>query len=301
MKSEIGVSVFGGELAVYREGHGEPVIFLHGGPGDTHHYMKRMAEPLCKPGSKNQFQCIFFDQRGTGASRIEDRSPDNFSVEVLLDDLDRVRRKITSGPVRLVGHSWGAMYGLYACMQTPENYSHAALLNMGPLDSEMERLYSEELLRSMGASDKEAWQGLRLRRNTARDLGDKETVEDCDRQMMHLRVKSWIFDPHLHELFLKDYFQDPPPDREVNKLIWEAQASWFKWENVARATSKIWLLAGRHDATPIVQFNRLVSLLPNAELSNFEECGHIPWFEKPDLFYRELNRFAASRPDQLKS
>ncbi len=222
-------------------------------------------------------------------------------MEVLLDDLDSVRRTLTSGPVRLVGHSWGAMYALFACMQTPENYSHAALLNMGPLDSEMERLYSEELLRSMGAKDKEIWQDLRLRRNAARDLGDKEIVEDCDRQMMHLRVKSWIFDPCLHGLFLKDYFQDPPPDREVNKLIWEAQASWFNWENVARASSKIWLLAGRHDATPIAQFERLMSLLPRAELSVFEECGHIPWFEKPDLFYRELNRFAASRPDQLKS
>jgi hypothetical protein len=119
-------------------------------------------------------------------------------------------------------------------------------------------------IRSIGASDKEMWQDLRLRRNAALDLGDKEKVEDCDRQMMHLRVKSWIFDPKLHEPFLKDYFQDPPPDREVNKLIWEAQASWFRWEHVARASSKIWLLAGRHDATPMAQFERLVSLLPNA-------------------------------------
>ena len=58
MNTKLGVSVFGGELAIYREGQGEPVIFLHGGPGDTHHYMKRMAEPLYRSGSKISFSAF---------------------------------------------------------------------------------------------------------------------------------------------------------------------------------------------------------------------------------------------------
>lgn len=270
-------------LAVFSEGRGEPVIFLHGGPGDTHHYMKRMAEPLFE-----KFQCVFFDQRGSGGSKEFARTRENFRIELLLEDIDRVRRKFTDGPIRLVGHSWGAMYGLYACIQNPERLSHAALLNMGPLDPKMERLCGERLLAAMGETDHEAWRALRLKRNAARDKGDTQSVEACDREMMALRVKSWIYDSSLHAAFLEDYFQDPPPDREVNKLIWEAQGDWFKWENVPRATSKIWLLAGSHDATPLEQFDRLKAMLPNATLSVFDKCGHIPWFERPEWFYREL-------------
>lgn len=283
------VDIQGGQLAVFAVGAGEPVIFLHGGPGDTHHYMKRMAEPFYSSTLKSTYQFIFFDQRGTGASTLKTRSKENFHPELLFDDLERVRRNFTSGPVRLVGHSWGAMYGLYACMHSSESYSHAALLNMGPLDSEMERLSGEALLSAMGPSSHQAWQELRLKRNIARDQSDLKTVEDCDRQMMQLRVKSWIFDPELRATFLEDYFLDPPPDREVNKFIWEAQSNWFKWENVARAKSKIWLLAGSHDATPLQQFHRLNSELPKSTLTVFEECGHIPWLEKPDLFYRDLS------------
>jgi proline iminopeptidase len=283
------MEINGGELAVFSLGRGEPVIFLHGGPGDTHHYMKRMAEPLFSESSKPSFQCIFFDQRGTGASKLNRRSRDSFLPELLFDDLDRVRRKFTRGPIRLVGHSWGAMYGLYACMHAPEMYSHAALLNMGPLDSEMERLSGEALLKAMGTSDHLTWSTLRARRNAARENADIETVEACDREMMSLRVKSWIFDSKLRESFLIDYFQDPPPDREVNKFIWEAQAGWFNWEDVSRATSKIWLLAGRHDATPLSQFDRLSDRLPNSRLTVYEKCGHIPWFERPELFYRDLS------------
>lgn len=283
------VDIKGGQLAVFATGEGEPVIFLHGGPGDTHYYMKRMAEPFFSSTQKPAFKCVFFDQRGTGASKLTTRTKDDFLPELLFDDLDRLRRSFTSGPVRLVGHSWGAMYGLYACMHSPEYYSHAALLNMGPLDLEAERQSSEALLVAMGPGDHEAWRELRLQRNAARDSFDIKTVEDCDRRMMRLRVKSWIFNPDLRDKFLDDYFLDPPPDREVNKFIWEAQANWFKWENVARAKSKIWLLAGSHDATPLQQFSRLNSELPNSSLTVFEECGHIPWFEKPDRFYRELS------------
>jgi len=43
------VEVPDGDLAVYSFGSGPPVIFLHGGPGDTHDYMKRMAETCDEP------------------------------------------------------------------------------------------------------------------------------------------------------------------------------------------------------------------------------------------------------------
>ncbi len=218
------IAIAGGELAVFVEGRGEPVIFLHGGPGDTHHYMRRMAKPLFAADqsalkTRGGYRCIFFDQRGTGGSKVDQRRRENFQMDVLFDDLERVRKKFTDGPIRLVGHSWGAMYGLYACMNAPERFSHAALLNMGPLDSEMEKLCGEALLEAMGPVDHQNWRDLRAIRNAARDSKDVAKVEDCDRQMMKLRVKSWIFDPKLHDTFLVDYFQDPPPDREVNKMI----------------------------------------------------------------------------------
>jgi proline iminopeptidase len=50
-----------GELAWYETGSGAPLVFLHGGPGDDHRYMKALAEPLA-----DHFRCILYDQRGSG-------------------------------------------------------------------------------------------------------------------------------------------------------------------------------------------------------------------------------------------
>lgn len=288
-KREVGVTsvaVSCGRLATWSVGTGRPLIFLHGGPGDTHHYMKRMAEPLFE-----KFQCIFFDQRGTGLSVVESREPHQFRLELMLEDLLAVKRAYTSDPALLVGHSWGAMYGLFACMTSPKEFERAALLNMGPLDAETGLKTSERLLSALTAEERVEWTDLRKRRNAARDAGGSDEVLECDRRLMYLRVKSWIFDSKLHEAFLTEYFQDPPPDREVNKWVWDSLGNWFSWDRVQMASAPIWLFAGENDSVPLAQAHRLNTLLPKSKLSIFEKCGHIPWMEHPKEFYSKLQDF----------
>jgi len=280
------ISVSGGNLATWSEGKGPSIIFLHGGPGDTHHYMKRMAAPLF-----DKFQCIFFDQRGTGLSEVKAREPSQFRLELMLEDLLAVKNAYTSEQTILVGHSWGALYGLFACMDTPEHFAQAALLNMGPLDNEVGRKTSESLLSALTSDERSLWSRLREKRNAARDLGDLHEVLECDLQMMKLRVKSWIFDPKLHESFLDDYFRDPPPDREVNKWVWDSLGNWFSWDRVQAANMPIWLCAGENDSIPVTQAERLNEMLPNARLSVYKKCGHIPWMEHPKKFYLDLGDF----------
>lgn len=293
MSSSIGfekrmISSRGAELATYSLGRGSPVLFLHGGPGDTHHYMRRMAEPLI-----DSHRCIFFDQRGTGASKVNVREPNSFSVSDMVLDLEAIQDAYEAKGAALVGHSWGAMYGLLACMKSPERYSRAALLNMGPVTDEFGELYSQKFFRSMTETDRSQWDHLRSERNEARDRGHVERVNELDRDLMKLRVKLWIFDSRLHESYLKDYFLDPPPDREVNSWVWTSFQKEFEFAKVERATTPIWLLAGGFDATPLEQFQKLVTTLKFAQFNVMDACGHVPWFEKPNEFYTMLKRFLA--------
>lgn len=280
------ISVSGGQLMAYSIGKGPAIIFLHGGPGDTHDYMKRMAEPLFR-----DYQCIFFDQRGTGGSTNFDRKPDQFSLDLLFNDLKAVQDHFKASTATLVGHSWGAMYALYFCIQHPEQFTKVALLNMGPLDSEMEKRTSEHLISVLSESEKEQWTRLRAERNMARDEGNIEKVEALDKELMNLRVKAWVYDPKFRESFLNEYFQDPPPDREVNKWIWEAQQGWFAWDRLSTVQTPTWVCIGANDSVPVSQAQRIVETMPNAQLTVFENCGHIPWMEHSKEFYYRLGRF----------
>jgi proline-specific peptidase len=283
------IPVPGGQLAAYSLGEGPAVIFLHGGPGDTHHYMKRMAEPLFR-----HFQCIFFDQRGTGGSTGFRRDPEEFRLEFLFEDLLAVQEYFNTGPTSLVGHSWGAMYALFSCLRYPGCFKKAALLNMGPLDAEMKRATSEHLTSVLNGNEKEEWRRLRSARNDARDRGQFDKVEGFDKKMMHLRVKAWVFNPMLREQFLNEYFQDPAPDREINKWIWEALNGWFSWDRLKEFRTPSWICVGANDSVPVAQAQRIVEMIPHSRLTVFEKCGHITWLEHPTEFYSQLEKFLKS-------
>ena len=97
------------ELAGYRfhaEAFGEPgkpvLIVLHGGPGADYRYL------LPLQALADDYQVVFYDQRGTGLSP---RVPaDSITLDSFVSDLDAFVEHYGRGrPVHLVGHSWGAM------------------------------------------------------------------------------------------------------------------------------------------------------------------------------------------------
>jgi len=88
----------------------EPIIFVHGGPGNTHDYMLPMQGLACNGGR----QVIFYDQMGAGKSY----RPRNLTdAPWLLDPLYYVEElgAVANATVEessnfwVYGHSWGAM------------------------------------------------------------------------------------------------------------------------------------------------------------------------------------------------
>lgn len=84
---------------------GEPVVFLHGGPGSgckTDH--RRFFDPA-------RFRALLIDQRGAGRSTPQGGCEDN-DTDALLDDLEVVRRRLGVERWLLFGGSWGAALAL---------------------------------------------------------------------------------------------------------------------------------------------------------------------------------------------
>lgn len=128
------------ELGGYRfhaESHGDAhypaVLVLHGGPGGDY----RMLLPLTRLA--DEYHVVFYDQRGSGLSpRVPDAELtfDRFVADVGLF----VDRFSPDQPIRIVGHSWGAMLAAGYIARNPARVSHAVLAEPGFLDHEgMER------------------------------------------------------------------------------------------------------------------------------------------------------------------
>lgn len=105
------------------------VIVVHGGPGGDYRYLLPL-EPL-----SDEYQVVFYDQRGSGLSpRVGDAQ---LGLERHVDDLQAVIDSISPhAPVRLVGHSWGAMLAAVYLDRHPDRVSHAVLAEPAFLTAE---------------------------------------------------------------------------------------------------------------------------------------------------------------------
>lgn len=226
-----------GVLATYKKGQGKPLLFLHGGPGDTHNYLRKVISPLL-----SEYECILYDQRGTGGSTLKEPNERTLHVSQFFEDIKAIQNHFKLGKLTLVGHSWGAMLGLFFNIAYPDQVDQLALLNLGPLDAEMERACNSNLMIPLNQSEREEWKSLRGQRSKAITAGDESQISKINHRLMELRVKAWVYDPLKRDLFLKEYFSEPPVNSTVAQMIWSSIEGSFKWDDVRKIKNSFWFV-----------------------------------------------------------
>jgi len=93
---------------------GEPVIFLHGGPGAGCSTKDRcFFDPAF-------FRIILFDQRGAGRSRPLGELRNN-SIDDLVSDIEALREHLSVKTWHVFGGSWGSTLSLYYSQERPSS------------------------------------------------------------------------------------------------------------------------------------------------------------------------------------
>lgn len=99
---------------------GQPVLFLHGGPGagfNSKH--RRIFDP-------KHFRIILFDQRGAGKSRPHAELRENTTWD-LVSDIEKLRRHLEVKKWLVFGGSWGSTLALTYAQAHPEAVSHLVM------------------------------------------------------------------------------------------------------------------------------------------------------------------------------
>jgi len=95
---------------------GEPVVFLHGGPGaGCEPYHRQLFDP-------EKYRIILFDQRGCGRSTPH-ASLENNTTQHLIDDMEKIREKLGIRRWVVAGGSWGSTLALAYAQAHPRRVS----------------------------------------------------------------------------------------------------------------------------------------------------------------------------------
>lgn len=255
-------------------GSGEPFIVLHGGLGLDHTYFRPVLDPLGEI-----FKLIFIDYRGHGRSG---RPPINtITYEQIVDDVNELRKFLGYDKVGVIGHSAGGFIALKYAIHHLRNISNLILIDTAPAFD-----YPDEITAIVKGKNPTPEILATL------DAPAATTAEGFKQQLRILNpLYFYDLNPELKEEVEKVFatmIVNPEVAALDNVLI-------LKY-NVSSKLSKIevptLVLVGEDDfICPPSQAQRMHDSIPNSELIIFERCGHFPFYEVPDEFFRVVSEW----------
>ncbi len=265
------------------------LLFLHGGPGASHDYMLPQMLALA-----SDYRLIFYDQRGGGRSRGDDRAPITWKTHV--EDLAALVRELSLKPLTLVGYSWGGLLALLYSIAAAGGFrdeevvfraevpaplpARMVLVCPAPATALFRAQFSAELARRQRAP----WIATE-RAALAAGLRERDPPAYAKR---------------IFELGVVGYFADPARASEltpfrvigrVQQSVWESLAGYDLTPKLPLVEAPTLVIHGAHDAIPLASSSLIASALPHGELVVLDESAHVPYVEGSDAFFAAVRDF----------
>ena len=286
----------------------DPVLLLlHGGPGFPGMPFAHVTAELEK-----RFVVVRWDQRGAGKSYSSSAPDSSMNMKQFIADTlelsNLLSRRFNQPRIVLGAHSWGSMIGALAVAQAPERFSAYIAVCQAANAPESERLmYRWALHRSTEIGNQDATSELKA-------LG----LPPYQRFADYYTMTRWItrfsaaqHPPVSRSRFVRLAFESPfyswadlvriPLGAKFSfSQLWrEAFYQTDLLHQAPRLDIPVFFFLGRHDHTATasaamaLRYYEMLEAPRGKRLIWFENSGHWPHLEEPQLFQQEVIRAAA--------
>lgn len=279
----------------YGDQGSEPLLVLHGGPGAHHDYL--LPQMLALEATDGRRELFFFDQRGGGRSRTEDREPITWRTQVA--DLGVVIHELglDSAALTLVGYSWGGLLAILYAAECARNTAlpppdTLVLIDPAPISRHYRHQFEREF----------------ARRQSSREVGRMraELAESDLRESDPAAFRQRSF-----ELSVAGYFADPRSASNLTPFRVSARVQQSVWDSLgdfdlaADGTltaihQPTLIVYGRQDPIPLASAEEAAKIM-NAELVRIDDCGHVPYVEQPAVLFSSIAAYLAGRRNVAKA
>lgn len=264
-----------GETLFYTtKGQGQKVVFLYGGPGIGAGPMRPWADSL-----SNKFECIIYDQRGTGLSSNVKLDSTTINISRAVQDIDDLRKHLGEKQLTLCGISWGGGLAQAYAAYYPENTKKIILIcTIGP--------------------DWTLMSAFRDNMNMRRFPNERDSLRYWNKQpnselaLMKRRFFSYIPDFYDHNIgykMLPKFFAAATYHDKMGSLM---SADIMKNFNLNTKLKdyhgQCTIIRTRQDVIPEEILYQIKGLLPQTKMVTIEKCGHFPDYEKPVELFKIL-------------
>jgi proline iminopeptidase len=265
---------------------GDPIVFLHGGPGGGINIGGYDMEPLASRGQR----LLMFDQRGAGRSEII-TDPTKLRIEDFVQDVEAFREHFGLKKFGIIGLSWGSAVALKYITMYPDRVTRVVFLS--PLSPTF-AFYQERLKHLDSLKTNKEREEEQQAREKFRTAPDAEIHQFCNEAFGESH-RLYVVDTN----HLKQARQDPcayPVAGLKNGLfvVQAAEGSLGEWDfrhEMKAVKVPALVLEGAETNVPLDATREWVKSLPNAHLLLIPNAGHMNWIDQPEAVISAMDEF----------
>lgn len=266
-----------GEILYYTTfGNGPKVVLLYGGPGFGVGPMRPWADSL-----SNQFECILFEQRGTGLSSKVKLDSITINLKRAVQDIEDLRIHFGEKQLTLCGISWGGMLAQAYASFFHENTRNIVLVStLGP-DLSLMSAFNDNM-------------NMRRFPNERDSLTYWNKQPDSDLSKMKRDYFNFISEFYSHSVgykMLPQFFEDTQFSETMSNLMWKDLSINYDLKSILiKYKGRCSIIRPRQDPVPAESIYQIKELLPQTKIYFIERSGHFPDYEKPNELFKILRQ-----------
>jgi proline iminopeptidase len=257
------------------EGKGPDVFVI----GSALYYDRTFSKEIRK-----NCRMIFVDHRGYAGGSTSAKKED-FSLDIILEDMELVRKELGLDRIVLVGHSGHGYMALEYAKRYPENVSHLVLMCLTPDLSKKSHELIASHFQENASEDRKKYLEERMSRLPEAIASDPKNAFKLFN--IFSGAKSWY-----------DFKYDSSQlweGMEINTSMFDhVWGEVFRDIDIKPGIEKIkmpvYLALGRYDylMPPAYLWDPILPLFEDLKIQFFEKSGHTPQLEEPEAFDREI-------------
>lgn len=268
----------GETLFYYKKGTGPRIILLYGGPGYGANLMLNWLDSL-----SNNFECILFDQRGTGLSANVRKDSSTINILRASKDIENLRNHLGEKKLTLCGYSWGGTLALAYTSHYPDKVKKVIPVSLGHVDTTTIKPYTDDLNRDTYPGEKDSvayWRKpeVRMQDSVKAELMvsvfntmNRFYSHKFGRQVMPAYLGKSKMDLKMRSLMMKDIYK-----------------TLDLREPLKNYKGKCTVIRPRQDSVPEEVVWKVKESIPQTKIVFIERCGHMVDLEKPAELFAKL-------------
>lgn len=271
------------------QGSGAPLLFLHGGPG----YNSYSFEAQAGKALEGKLRMIYLDQRGSG--RSERPWTGAYSLPIMVEDIEALRKQLGVPKLALMGHSFGGALALEYAAAYPGHVDRLVLVSAASSIPDACAARVAFLAQRYPAE---------LRQARAGAAGRKETPDECFfafnsvAEDIRERVNDETMFPDMKKVAEQRDVDARSGLRNTGELggaLWNSGFLSYRFTRFERLAMPVLVMAGEEDyAIGLPAQRALARALPKARLVEYAGAGHFPYLDLPQRFSNDVVSFLTS-------